>query len=92
MSAVPFEVLNLRRQDKDTFNAFFDVSMPGVVVRNCRYHVGRRGAFIAGPSMRSQFAVGGYQKHAEFDYDLAEEIQDVIEARLAADEGGEHAA
>ena len=89
MSAVSFEVSNLRRHEG---LAFFDVTLPGVVVRDCCYHKGKRGAFVSGPGMRSKFAVGGWAKHAEFDDDLLTEIFDAVTARLAADDGGEYAA
>ena len=92
MSAVAFEIVNIRPHDGTTLVAFFDVILPGVTVRDCRYHVGKRGAFISGPTMRSQFAVGGWAKHAEFDDDVSLEIYEAVTARLATDQCGEHAA
>ena len=89
MSALPFEISNLRRHDGPTLVAFFDVTLPGVIVRDCRYHIVKRVSFVAGPTIRSQYAIGGYAKHAEFDDDLAIEIRDAVEARLAADEACE---
>ena len=87
MSAIAFEISNLRRHEGKSLAAFFDVTLPGVVIRDCRLHVGRKGAFVAGPGARSSFAVGGWQTHAEIDNDLALEIQEAVEARLTADEG-----
>ena len=92
MRPVSFEISNVRRHDGTTLVAFFDVTLPGVIVRDCRYHVGKRGAFIAGPTMKSKFAIGGWAMHAEFDTDLSIEIFDAVTARLAADKGGEYAA
>ena len=87
MNAIAFEISNLRRHEGKSLAAFFDVTLPGVVIRDCRLHVGRKGAFVAGPGARSSFAVGGWQTHAEIDNDLALEIQEAVEARLTADEG-----
>lgn len=90
MSPVSFEICNLRRHDGSTLTAFFDVILPGVTIRDCRYHTGKRGPFIGGPGMRSKFAIGGWALHAEFDDDLTSEILEAVTARLAADEGGEN--
>jgi len=92
MNAIAFEISNLRRHEGKSLAAFFDVTLPGVVIRDCRLHVGRKGAFVAGPGARSSFAVGGWQTHAEIDDDLARDIQEAVEARLVADAGGENAA
>lgn len=92
MSPVYFEISNVRRHDGTTLVAFFDVTLPGVIIRDCRFHVGKRGAFIAGPTMKSKFAVGGWAKHAEFDDDLSTEILEAVSARLEAENGAEHAA
>lgn len=92
MNTVPFAISNLRRHDGKTLVAFFDVTLPGVIISECRLHVARYGAFVDGPGKKSAFALGGWQKHAQFDDDLALEIQAAVEARLASDEGADHVA
>ena len=92
MNAVAFEITNIRRQDGKSLRAFFDITIPGAIIADCRLHVGKHGTFVAGPGMKSNFAIGGWKTHAELDADLALEIQEAVEARLAADEGGDHVA
>ena len=81
-----FEISDLRRHADQTFRALFAVTLRGVVIADCRYHVGRYRANVAGPGVRSQKSDDKWRAHATFGDDLAMEIREAVEGRLVADE------
>jgi hypothetical protein len=80
-----FEISNVERIDKRSLIASFDVTLQGVIIRNCRLQSGRRGRFISGPVVRAGYTSSGWREFVEFaDRKLADDILAVVEQRLAA--------